>query len=99
MVVASSLSQGDFMKNAVKLSDWQEKNKPKKEEEAWVKLKPCCNCGKEITDGYYGRFQEGGVCSKACNAIENAKPKYGGQHAPVPCEPDEQKQNGPTDIL
>lgn len=37
---------------------------------------PCCNCGKAITDGYYGRYGDGGVCSKTCNTAQAAKPKY-----------------------
>jgi len=39
-------------------------------------LSPCLNCGKAITDGYYGAFGEGGVCSKTCNTAQSLKPKY-----------------------
>lgn len=51
---------------------------PRKEKKGETKLdlKPCCNCGKEIGDGYYGRFGDGGVCSKDCNTAQEAKPKY-----------------------
>lgn len=27
----------------------------------------CLCCGRKITEGYYGRFMDGGVCSKKCN--------------------------------
>jgi hypothetical protein len=47
-----------------------------KKEEVKLDLKPCCNCGKTISDGYYGRFGDGGVCSKTCNTIQEGKPKY-----------------------
>lgn len=51
---------------------------PKKEkvEELSVKLTPCCNCGKEIEKGFYGRWGNGGVCSKACNDAQELKPRY-----------------------
>lgn len=54
----------------MKLHEWQ-----KKEQET-LRLSPCCVCGKPITDGYYGRWGNGGACSKTCDAIEEAKPKY-----------------------
>ena len=47
-----------------------------KQEEVNLHLTPCLNCGKEITDGYYGRFGNGGVCSKDCNTTHEAKPKF-----------------------
>lgn len=49
----------------------------KKEEpkEVVLHFSPCCVCGKKITDGFYGRFGDGGVCSKSCN---NAKEKENG---------------------
>ena len=34
---------------------------------------PCLACGKAISDGYYGRFGDGGVCSKRCNDTESKK--------------------------
>jgi recombinational DNA repair protein (RecF pathway) len=43
---------------------------PKKEEE---KLK-CCECGKPI-DFYYGRYAEGGVCSRTCDILHMQKRK------------------------
>ena len=54
--------------------------------EVTLTFSPCCNCGKVITDGYYGRYGDGGVCSKTCNTIQEAKPKYpapGESHAVV----------------
>lgn len=52
---------------------------PKKKEmppEIEVGLKPCIVCGKTISDGYYGRYEKGGVCSKVCNTTQSLKPKY-----------------------
>jgi hypothetical protein len=58
------------------IPDYTPRNEKNKKEEIKLDLKPCCNCGKEITDGYYGRFGDGGVCSKTCNITQQAKPKY-----------------------
>ncbi len=33
-------------------------------------------CGKPIFGAPYGRFGDGGVCSKACNIKHSNKPKY-----------------------
>jgi hypothetical protein len=41
-------------------------------------LKPCCNCGRPIKDGYFGAWADagGGVCSKTCNdAYDKKRPK------------------------
>jgi len=54
----------------------REMKQEKEEAEGWVILSPCLNCGKAITDGYYGAFGEGGVCSKTCCTAQSAKPKY-----------------------
>jgi len=56
---------------------------PKNQKTAEVKLtfSPCCNCGKTITDGYYGRHQDGGTCSKSCEQEEQKKEKYPGHSA------------------
>jgi hypothetical protein len=51
-----------FEREAMKLHEWKAK-----ETEAWVKCGPCVQCAKVIVDGYYGRFGNGGVCSKTCN--------------------------------
>lgn len=53
---------------------------PKKKEQPEVKLdlKPCLVCKKTITDGYYGAWGDGGVCSKACNNVQSQKPRYPG---------------------
>jgi hypothetical protein len=58
------------------IPDYTPRSERKKVEEVKLDLLPCCNCGKKISDGYYGRFGDGGVCSKTCNAIQEAKPKY-----------------------
>ena len=58
------------------IPDYTPRSERKKVEEVKLDLKPCCNCGKTISDGYYGRFEDGGVCSKTCNTIQEAKPKY-----------------------
>lgn len=51
---------------------------PKKRvtEETKIDLKPCIVCQKQITDGDYGSWGDGGVCSKTCNTIQSKKPKY-----------------------
>jgi len=38
-----------------------------KEDEIVLTFSPCCVCGKVIKQGYYGRYGDGGVCSKSCN--------------------------------
>lgn len=48
---------------------------PQKKDDA-IKLDPCCECGKPITDGYYGRYAEGGVCSKACDILHMKERKH-----------------------
>jgi len=52
---------------------------PKKKEEAVIFFENCCVCGVIITVGYYGRFSEGGVCSKHCNTIREQLPLFGEQ--------------------
>lgn len=61
------------------IPDYTPRGEKGKKEEISIALKPCCHCGKTITDGYYGRFGDGGVCSKTCNTIQEAKPKYLGE--------------------
>jgi hypothetical protein len=46
---------------------------PEKEGEVKLKIDPCCECRKPITDGYYGRYGDGGVCSKACDILHMKK--------------------------
>lgn len=46
----------------------------------------CCICDKPV-QGYYGRWGNGGTCSKKCEQIQEAKPKYpkeGEGHAVIP---------------
>lgn len=42
----------------------------KKSEEVVLHFSPCCVCGAEITVGWYGRWGDGGVCSKHCNTLK-----------------------------
>jgi len=37
--------------------------------------KPCINCGKPYQLPY-GRWGDGGTCSKKCEAIQEAKPRH-----------------------
>lgn len=48
------------------IPDYTPKSEKGKKEEVSLIFKPCCNCGKKITDGYYARVQNSGVCSKVC---------------------------------
>lgn len=41
----------------------------KKQQEQSVRLEPCVECGKPIVDGYFGRWGDGGVCSKTCDIL------------------------------
>jgi len=58
------------MKNSKPLHEAQ------KEHRESVKLSPCIVCSKEIKEGFYGRHQDGGTCSGACERIQQARPKY-----------------------
>lgn len=40
-----------------------------------IRLEPCIECGKPIEDGYYGRYGDGGVCSKACDILHMKEKK------------------------
>ncbi len=52
----------------------QEKSvKPSEQERQVLKIDPCVECGKKIEDGYYGRYGDGGVCSKACDILHMQK--------------------------
>ena len=42
--------------------------KKEKEVEIPLNLKPCLNCGKAVTTGYYAHYNTGGVCSKKCDS-------------------------------
>jgi hypothetical protein len=43
--------------------------------EPTIKLEPCVECHKPILDGYYGRWGDGGVCSKTCDILHMQKRK------------------------
>jgi hypothetical protein len=55
--------------------------RPKKEREALPQMtfSPCCVCGKQITEGFYGRWANGGTCSKTCETVQESKPKDWGE--------------------
>lgn len=60
-------------------------------QEVTLVFSPCCECGKAIGEGYYGRWGNGGVCSKSCNEKYEAKEKDYGEPAStatVPCGPE-----------
>ena len=45
--------------------------KPTQEpKEVSLSFSPCLVCGKVIKDGYYGRWLDGGVCSRHCNSTK-----------------------------
>lgn len=72
------------------IPDYTPRSEKGKKEEIPLVFNPCCHCGKKITDGYYGRYGDGGVCSKVCNTAQALKPRYppskleGEDHASVP---------------
>jgi len=37
----------------------------------------CCICSKPVP-GFYGRWGDGGTCSRPCEVIREAQPKYPG---------------------
>ena len=51
----------------------------RKETEVTISFEPCCLCGIPIQQGYYGRYGNGGTCSKACETKMSAKPKDFGE--------------------
>lgn len=38
--------------------------------------KPCIICGKKITEGYYGSWNDGGTCSRKCEMEQEKKPRF-----------------------
>ncbi len=51
----------------------------KKVEEVTLTFEPCCLCGEPIKQGYYGRYGNGGTCSKTCEKEMAAKPRDFGE--------------------
>ena len=41
-------------------------------------LPPCLNCNNNITDGFYARYSDGGVCSSACMRVQAKKERFPG---------------------
>ncbi len=58
------------MKNGKKLHELQEDYTPPSEMK-------CCVCGKPM-ELPYGRWGDGGTCSRVCERVQEAKPKYQG---------------------
>ena len=50
-----------------------------KPQEVLLLFKPCCMCGKTILEGYYARWDNGGVCSKDCNTKRETQPGFLGE--------------------
>ena len=48
----------------------------RKVEEVTIQAKPCCVCGAKITTSYYGRWGNGGTCSKSCEAKQEDAQLY-----------------------
>lgn len=66
------MSNNRYNKPPVKRSpDYTPKAEKKKPEEIKLVFENCCVCNKQITDGYWGRYKDGGVCSKSCDIIYN----------------------------
>jgi len=65
------LSNNRFNKPAP--AQYAPKEEKKKTEEVKLVFKPCCNCGKTITDGYYSHWGDGGACSKTCDISQSMK--------------------------
>lgn len=58
------------MKNAQKMSDWQEEEKNK------IKIEPCVVCHTVPKYGYYGRHGNGGTCCKECEVKQSKLPRF-----------------------
>lgn len=56
---------------------------PREEKSAKVEVTltftPCLICKKEIKEGYYGRWIDGGTCCKTCEAVKEAQPRNFGE--------------------
>jgi len=48
--------------------DYAPRKEVKTQEVALV-FRPCLICHKNIKEGYWGRYQDGGVCSKSCDIV------------------------------
>lgn len=48
-------------------------------EEVKLSFKPCLICQKQIKDGYYGVWIDGGTCSKTCEIIKETQPRVLGE--------------------
>jgi len=61
------------------------KGNKKEDDEIQLDFSPCINCGAGIYMGYYGRYGNGGTCSKSCEAKQAQKPlDFGEPHASLP---------------
>ena len=48
-------------------------------EEVKLSFKPCLICNKQIKEGYYGVWIDGGTCSKTCETIKENQPRILGE--------------------
>lgn len=69
------------------IPDYTPRSERNKKEEISLTFNPCINCGKKITEGYYGRWSDSGTCSKSCEMQQVKKERYpppkGDDHVPV----------------
>lgn len=70
--------------------------KSERAKEVTLTFEPCCICGKAITQGHYGRWGNGGTCSKKCELIKESGNERQSQvvRRPVPGPGDEPGEGG-----
>ena len=56
------------------IPDYTPRSDREKTKEVTLLFSDCINCGKVITQGYYGRYRNGGTCSKKCEGEQAQKP-------------------------
>ncbi len=62
-------------KTTAQVVDYTPRAKRAEADEVKLVFTSCCVCKKQIGEGYYGRWGDGGVCSKTCNEVMELKPK------------------------
>lgn len=68
------------------IPDYRPKSERTKGSEHSLSFSPCLTCRKKIEEGYYGRWQEGGTCSKTCELKQEElarQPISGGTGSPA----------------
>lgn len=68
------------MKGSFKLHEAQDKQR-EKDLSNWIKQPICCVCERKC-EGYYGRHNDSGTCSKKCEGEHNANPRCHRSDAP-----------------